>query len=44
MTALARKTPAEAFAALASSAGQFDPHVVEAFVAVHKDRQSRLGL
>jgi HD-GYP domain-containing protein (c-di-GMP phosphodiesterase class II) len=44
MTALARKTPAEAFQALASSAGQFDPHVVEVFVAVHRDRQSRLGL
>lgn len=44
MTASSRMTPAQAFAELERSAGQFDPHVVEAFVSVHKDRQARLGL
>jgi putative nucleotidyltransferase with HDIG domain len=39
-----RKTPKQALDLLAESAGQFDPHVVEVFAAVHKDRLSRLGL
>ncbi len=45
ITTTARKTPAEALQLLAGAAGsQFDPHVVEVFTAVHKDRLSRLGL
>jgi len=39
------KTPAEALALLAEAKGsQFDPHVVDVFAAVHKDRLARLGL
>ena len=38
------KTPKQALEVLAGAAGQFDPHVVEVFASVHKDRRSRLGL
>jgi len=38
------KTPKQALEVLAGAAGQFDPHVVEVFASVHKDRLSRLGL
>ena len=44
MTTSGRKTPKQALEDLAGAAGQFDPHVVEVFAAVHKDRLSRLGL
>ena len=37
------RTPREAFELLAQAAGQFDPHVVEVFTSVHRDRLSRLG-
>ncbi len=44
MTTSGRKTPRQALEDPAGAAGQFDPHVVEVFAAVHKDRLARLGL
>jgi HD-GYP domain-containing protein (c-di-GMP phosphodiesterase class II) len=44
ITAGGRRTPAQALEVLAGAAGQFDPHVVDVFAAVHRDRLARLGL
>jgi putative nucleotidyltransferase with HDIG domain len=43
ITTYRRKTPKEALELMGGATGQFDPHVVEVFSAVHRDRLSRLG-
>jgi len=42
ITTSGRKAPNQALEILAGAAGQFDPHVVEVFAAVHRDRMARL--
>jgi putative nucleotidyltransferase with HDIG domain len=44
ITAAGGKAPKQALEILAGAAGQFDPHVVEVFAAVHRERLARLGL